>query len=123
MIKIEMSVREAMNLATNCSLDVYEKIVTALEAAVGENQRCTLTINKGLNLDNRIHCIKAIRLYTGWGLREAKDWTDVIVGHYDQFGKWRDSGTNRNTMTLKTPEAAEALLRDLTTLGCEGYLS
>jgi hypothetical protein len=26
-------------------------------------------------------------------------------------------------MTAKTPEAAEGLLRDLTSLGCEGYLS
>jgi hypothetical protein len=124
MIKIDLSVREALNLVSNgCNLDMYEKIVCALEMALGVNQRRMVTITGGMSTNNRIHCIKAIRLHTGWGLKEAKDWTDVIVGHYDQFGKWRDSGTNRNTMTLKTPEAAEALLRDLTTLGCEGYLS
>ena len=124
MVKIELSVREALNLVSNgCSLDMFEKIVCALEVALGVNQRRCVTITGGMNTNNRIHCIKAIRLHTGWGLKEAKDWTDVIVGHYDQFGKWRDGSTNRNTMTLKTPEAAEALLRDLVEKGCEGFLS
>jgi ribosomal protein L7/L12 len=123
MIKIELTVREAMNLANNCGLDVYEKIVTAFEAAVGENQRCTVTINRGLNLDNRIHCIKAIRLHTGWGLREAKDWTDVIVGTWDANGNWKHGTSDKNTLKLKSPEAATALLRDLVELGCEGFIT
>jgi hypothetical protein len=124
MIKIELTVREALNLVSNgCNLDMYEKIVCALEVALGVNQRRMVTITGGMSTNNRIHCIKAIRQHTGWGLKEAKDWTDVIVGYYDQFGKWRNGGTNRNTMTLKTPEAAEALLRDLAGLGCEGFLS
>jgi hypothetical protein len=76
-----------------------------------------------MTLDNRIRCIKAIRLHTGWGLKEAKDWSDTLVGgwKYDKFIP--ASAGVRNSITLKTPEAAENLLRDLVEHGCEGFLS
>lgn len=123
MIKVQMTVREAMDLARYASNDMYEKIVCALEVALGVNQRLVVTITGGMNTDNRISCIKAIRLHSGWGLKEAKEWSDYLVGgwHYD---KWYPAPANvQKSMTLKTPEAAEALLRELTTLGCEGFLS
>ena len=127
MIKIELSVRESLNMIANgCSLDMFEKIVCALEVALGVNQRRVVTITGGMSTDNRIPCIKAIRLHTGWGLKEAKDWTDVLIGRYN-YSHWRgDEATTAgvaNSVTLKTPEAAEALLRDLVGLGCVGSLS
>jgi hypothetical protein len=123
MIKVEMSVREALNMVSNgCNLDMFEKIVCSLELALGVNQRRVVTITGGMSTDNRIPCIKAIRLHTGWGLKEAKDWTDVLVGRYGSYDQWIP-GKNKNNITLKTPEAAEALLRDLVGLGCEGFLS
>jgi hypothetical protein len=123
MIKIELTVREAMDLAIYCPPEMREKIVTALEVVLGENQRRKVTITGGMNLDNRIPCIKAIRLHSGWGLKEAKDWTDVLVGgwKYDKFVP-ASYGT-KQSITLKSPEAAENLLRDLAGLGCEGFLS
>lgn len=123
MINLQLTVREAMNLATNCNLEIYERIVTAFEVALGVNQRCTVTITNGMTLDNRISCIKAVRLHTGWGLKQAKDWSDYLVGgwKYDKFVP--ASVGAKQSITLKTPEAAENLLRDLTTLGCEGFLS
>ena len=119
-----MSVREALTLvaSSHCGHEMFERIVAALEVALGVNQRKMVTITGGMTLDNRIPCIKAIRLNAGWGLKEAKDWTDVLVGTYDSDWKYR-SGGRSNSMTLKTPEAAENLLRDLAGLGCEGYLS
>jgi len=126
MIKIDLSVREAMNLATswayNNDVELYHKIVNALELELGENQRRTVTITRGMTTDNRIRCIKAVRLHTGWGLKEAKEWTDDLVGRYDSDWGYRGGGRTITT-TLKTPEAAENLLRDLAGLGCEGYLS
>jgi len=122
MIKLELSVREAMDLAANCHQNVYERIVTAFEVALGVNQKRRVTITKGMDTNNRISCIKAVRQHTGWGLKEAKDWTDGMVGRYDESGYWRGGG-NPITMTAKTPDTAEELLRDLTSLGCEGYLS
>jgi hypothetical protein len=124
MIKIELSVRESLNMIANgCSLDMFDKIVCALEVALGVNQRRMVTITGGLTLDNRIHSIKAIRQHTGWGLKEAKDWSDYLVGgwSYDKFVPAKPGA--KQSITLKTPEAAEALLRELTSLGCEGFLS
>ena len=125
MIKIELSVRESLSMIANgCSFDMFEKIVCALEVALGVNQRRVVTITGGMSTDNRIPCIKAIRLYTGWGLKEAKDWTDVLIGRYNYTTNCysRPAG-QANSVTLKTPEAAEALLRDLVGLGCVGSLS
>jgi hypothetical protein len=123
MIDIKVTVAEAIAIANTASNDLHDRIVSALEVALGVNQRRQVTITGGMSLDNRIPCIKAIRLHTGWGLKESKDWTDILVGGY----KWDRfvpavPGT-KQTITLKTPEAAENLLRDLTELGCEGYLS
>ena len=123
MINLQLSVREAMNLATNCNLEIYERIVNAFEVALGVNQLRCVTITGGMNLDNRIPSIKAIRLHTGWGLKEAKEWTDFLVGGW-KGDKWYPSASNtKQSITLKTPEAAENLLRDLVALGCEGFLS
>jgi hypothetical protein len=125
MIKLELSVREALWILSKIeSYDtIYDKITLAFEDALKVNRNKTVTITGGMNLDNRIHCIKAIRLHTGWGLKEAKDWSDVLVGgwKYDTFVP-ATHGT-KNSITLSTPEAAENLLRDLTEKGCEGYLS
>jgi ribosomal protein L7/L12 len=116
-----------MNLATswayNNDAELYHKIVTSFEVAMGVNQNRTVTITRGLTLDNRISCIKAIRLNTGWGLKESKDWTDYLTGgwKYDKFVP--AAAGAKNSITLDTPEAAEKLLRELTDLGCEGFLS
>ena len=124
MIKVEISVREALAMVSSgCTLEIYEQIAVAFETAMNINKYCTMTITGGMTCDNRIQCIKAIRQYTGWGLREAMEWCDYLVGSW-HANMWYPAplGT-RYSMTLKTPEAAECLLRDLTTLGCEGCLS
>jgi hypothetical protein len=123
MISIQVTVAEAIAIANTASNDLHDRIVSALEMALGVNQRRMVTITGGMTLDNRIPAIKAIRLHAGWGLKEAKDWTDTLVGgwKYDKFVP--ASVGAKQSITLKTPEAAENLLRDLTTLGCEGFLS
>jgi hypothetical protein len=125
MINISLTVREAMWILSKIeSYDtIYDKIALAFEDALKVNRNKTVTITGGMTLDNRIRCIKAIRLHTGWGLKEAKDWSDILVGgwKYDTFVP-ATPGT-KNSVTISTPEAAENLLRDLTALGCEGFLS
>ena len=123
MINLQLSVREAFELSNNCSREIYEKIVNSFEIALGVNQYRTVTITGGMTLDNRIKCIKAIRLHTGWGLKESKDWSDYLVGgwKYDKFVPARTGA--KQSLNLPTPDAAENLLRELVGLGCEGYLS
>lgn len=123
MINIQVTVAEAIAIANTAGNDLHDRIVKAIEVALGVNQSRIVTITGGMNLDNRIPCIKAIRLATGWGLKESKDWTDYLVGgwKYDKFVPARTGA--KQSITLKTPEAAELLLRELTSLGCDGYLS
>jgi hypothetical protein len=125
MISVSLTVREALWILSKIeSYDtIYDKIALAFEDALKVNRNKTVTITGGMTLDNRIYCIKAIRNHTGWGLKEAKDWSDTLVGgwKYDTFVP-ATPGT-KNSVTLSTPEAAENLLRDLVDKGCEGFLS
>lgn len=127
MITISLTVADALALATQYPLALngalYDKIVNSFEIALGVNQNRTVTITGGLTLDNRIYCIKAIRLHSGWGLKESKDWTDSLTGGW-QYDKFVPAAAGaKNSITLPTPDAAEKLLRELVSLGCEGYLS
>jgi ribosomal protein L7/L12 len=124
MIKIDLSVREALTMISNgCSLDMFEKIVVALESTIDAKEKCHVTITGGMTMKNRISCIKALRQHIGLGLKEAKDWTDGMIGHWDVYGVWHKGDMNQISVRLKTTEAAENLLRDLKNIGCEGYLS
>jgi len=122
MIKVDFTVREALNLVSNgCDLNMYEKIAVAFEKALGVDNRCSVTITHGMDTNNRIKCIKVIRAATGMDLRDAKNWTDVLVGQYDDSGRWLKGGC-KNTLKMGDNESAKRLLHDLTELGCEGYL-
>ena len=130
MIKVDLTVREAVLFANQCDnyggdegRSLRDRIINAIEVALGVNQLKTVTITGGMNLDNRIACIKAIRINAGLGLKEAKEWTDYLVGGW-KYDKWVPAKAGvKHSMTLATPEAAEKLLRELVDLGCEGYLS
>lgn len=122
MINVQMTVAEAIGAAAVGGNELHDRIVKAIEVALGINQSRCVTITGGMTTDNRIKCIKAIRGATGWGLKDTKDWTDVLVGHYDSYGQWKN-GYGKNSLTLKTPYDAENLLRELTDLGCQGHLS
>lgn len=129
MISVNLTVREAILVASKFDehggdegRNIRDNVVKAIEVALGVNQLCSLTITGGMNTNNRIACIKAVRAATGLGLKDAKEWTDVIVGHYGSYGQWVE-GRHSNTIKLKDPQKAEQLLKDLRHLGCEGFLS
>ena len=124
MINISLTVREALWILSKIeSYDtIYDKITLAFEDALKIDNRCNVTITSGMSTDNRIPCIKAIRAATGMGLKDAKDWTDVLVGKYDDSGLWIKGGC-KNTLKMRDNKSAENLLGELTELGCEGFLS
>lgn len=129
MIKVEMTVREAILVASKFDdyggdegRSIRDRVIEAIEVAMGVNQNTNVTITGGMDTNNRIHCIRVIRNATGLGLKDAKEWTDVIVGHYGSYAQWVEGG-NCNTIKLNDPQKAEELLKDLRQLGCEGFLS
>lgn len=117
MINIEMTVREAVSLASDQGIsgDLYEKIVRAIEVACGESLM-NITL-RSMPVDAMIPCIKALRLATGWGLKESKDFCDVVRGKPD----WNTNicrGGTPNTLRLKS-KAGKKLFNEWKALGCD----
>ena len=121
MIGLNLTVREALELARGCNEQIFEQIVRGVEQALKVNRGRTVTITGGITTDNRIECIKAVRLATLMGLKESMDWVDVVRGRHDGNGNIVDGKSN--TISLKDDETAKQLLNKLVALGCQGYLS
>lgn len=85
MINVGMTIREMVSIASKTdSNDLYERIIKALELAT-QNQKLIVGC-EGVNMpaqmwNNKINAIKSIRLATGWGLKESKDWIEEAVNH------------------------------------------
>ena len=124
MINLQLSVREAMNLATswayNNDADLYHKIVNAIAAKCGEHANNIRLVVHSMVPDQMIPCIKALRLATGWGLKESKDFFDVVRGRYysDSYAtdySYRDGKPNSLVLTNTI---ANQLMKELGNLGC-----
>jgi len=125
MISVEMSVRDMVDMATvarHNNPDLYEQIVKALisacsAAAAATKSRVTVV---SMNQDRFIACIKALRLVTGYGLKEAKDFFDVVrgslQGHY-VGDSWQYGGGRPNSIVLQA-DKAKKLFDELGKLGC-----
>ena len=107
MISVGMTVREAIALAaSNINGDMYERIVTAIENACNE---ATMNVTlRWFPSHQMILSIKALRLATGWGLKEIKDFCDIVRGRYVSDGVY--TGGTANTVRLSVEKA-----RDLAT--------
>jgi len=122
MISVEMTVSEAIEMITHVGFhtDLGRKIVYAISAKCGEySNKMVLTVNS-MNPENMIPCIKALRNHTRWGLKEAKDFFDIVRGRYyasstDTHYSYRDGRPNSLTLPTST---ANQLAKDLRAEGC-----
>ena len=80
MINFEMTVREAVDLIglLDTNMGLRERLIKTLENMAGEGQS-TLTLHS-FPRDRKIYCIKTIRNGMEWGLKESKDWVEVVEG-------------------------------------------
>lgn len=117
MINVGMTIREAISLVTNPGIngDLYERIVKAIENKCGES-----TVNvtlRSLPSHQMIPAIKALRLATGWGLKESKDFCDTVRGtRYVSDGVY--AGGTPNTLRLNSDKARD-LVSGWKALGCD----
>ena len=124
MINVEMTVRDAMEIAEKskfCNPGLYERIVAALTVAcsaavVAAKSRVTVhTVLEG----QFINCVKVFRLTTGFGLKESKDFFDVVRGPWASSGFAGCDGDGKsNSVTLETSKAKQ-LFDELGKLGCK----
>lgn len=112
MINVGMTIREMVALASNpsCTCDLYERIVKALEVATGNEKllvACNGVAYTGQFWDQKIPAIKSLRLATGMGLKDAKDWVEEAQNY-------------SKTMFTKPldPEVAHKLCEELGKCGC-----
>lgn len=115
MIKIELTVREAICLVSNgVHLDMYERIVQALEAKCGE-LKSVLTL-RSVPRDNFIPCIKILRSHLGWGLKDAKDWLDVVRGGWSSYHN--DYVDGQSNCFTKDSDVILKIASELRSQGC-----
>jgi ribosomal protein L7/L12 len=112
MINVGMTIREMVSIASNpsCNGDLYDRIIKALELATGNEKLlvgCNGVVFNGNFWDAKIAAIKSLRLATGMGLKDAKDWVEEV-----QF--------NNKTIYTKPlePEVAHKLCEELGKCGC-----
>lgn len=117
MINVDLTIREAISLVSSaaCTGDLYERIVKAIEKECGDGD-INVTL-RSLPLHAMIPCIKALRLATRWGLKESKDFCDVVRG-YDRWNNGTYTGGTPNTLKLKQRDA-NTLVKEWKALGCD----
>jgi hypothetical protein len=119
MINLALTVREAMWILSKCeSYDsVYDKVVTAVEKAIMNPPNGTNVTVKSVPQDNLISAIRIIRNYTRWGLKDTKDFLDVVRGQWLSTGSYADGKSN--TLTVTFGRDAISLAEELRGIGCE----
>lgn len=117
MINVGMTIREMVSLASNpsCTGDLYERIIKALEEATNNVKKlvaCNGVAYDGQFWDHKISAIKCVRLATGWGLKDTKDWVEECQYH---------------SKTMFTgpldPAVADKLCGELTKMGCSCWVT
>lgn len=120
MINVDMTIREMVSLASNpsCDGDLYERIIKALEEATGNIKKlvaCNGVAYSSLisaYWDNKFAAIKCVRLATGWGLKDAREWVE---------------GFQYNSKTMFTgpldPAVADKLCNELKLMGVSCWVT
>lgn len=134
-IALTLSITNALLLLRNVTLpaDVRDDVSTAIENAFkgrGLNTSNTGTWNTTfLNLtlryvpkDHKVRAIAVFKNTLGYGLREAKDFVEIVLGkegYYTNEHRWKDgvAGTPA-TITGLTVDILKAV-KELENLGCE----
>ena len=131
MINIQMTVREIAWLISQCGdyqCELYGRAVSALEAAYPDKDIGTKVTILSLPQESFISVIKIIRKYTRWGLKETKDWLDVVRGTWVSGGYYNSdgyyisdggyTGGKPNTMNILRGENAITMAMELRQVGC-----
>jgi ribosomal protein L7/L12 len=136
-INLSLTLKSALSLLTNNSISdaIRDEIQQSIEVAMSD-YRCEVKPTRYMNLTlkrvpvkQKIRCIAAVKNTLVWGLKDSKDFVDVVLGKldvgagaYDDDGYWSSKyidGTP-NTLTERT-ELVKELANLLTDMGCDVF--
>jgi len=139
-VNLSLSLTSALSLLRNTSISdtIRDEIQRAIEIGLSQcdsdvkpTRHMNLTL-KSVPVKEKIHCIAAVRNTLLWGLKDSKDFVDVVLGKldlespgiesYDSAGYWSPvyKGGTPNTLTERT-ELVKELAKQLSEIGCEVY--
>ena len=137
-INLSLALTSALSLLRNTSISdtIRDEIQRAIESGLSPSDRgCSeptyrmnLTL-KSVPTKEKIRCIAAVRNTLLWGLKDSKEFVDVVLGKldlssnvYNDSGEWAPTyrGGTPNTLTERT-ELVKDLAYQLSEMGCEVY--
>jgi len=137
-INLSLALTSALSLLRNTSISdtIRDEIQKAIENSLSPSDRGCSEPTRHMNLTlksvpvkQKIRCIAAVKNTLLWGLKESKDFVDVVLGKldvgagkYDNDGYWEPkyiSGTP-NALTERT-ELVRELANQLSDMGCEVF--
>lgn len=117
MISIDMTIREAVQLASRCNNDIslFDRIVKALENKCGFTG--TTLVLKKIPKERIVTAVRIIRNGMAWELKKAKEFCDTVRGTYDGYANeyW---GGKPNSLT-GNPAVLASMRTELLSIGCE----
>jgi hypothetical protein len=140
-INLSLALTSALSLLRNTSISdtIRDEIQRAIESCLSPCDRGCSEFTRHMNLTlqsvpvkEKIRCIAAVRNTLLWGLKDSKEFVDVVLGKldlqstgvesYDSAGYWSPvyKGGTPNTLTERT-ELVRELAARLSEMGCEVY--
>ena len=139
-INLSLALASALSLLRNTSISdtIRDEIQRAIEIGLSQcdnglkpTRYMNLTL-KRVPVKEKIRCIAAVKNTLLWGLKDSKDFVDVVLGKldlestglesYDSAGYWSPvyKGGTPNTLT-ETTQRVRDLAHQLVEMGCEVY--
>jgi ribosomal protein L7/L12 len=135
-INLSLDLASALSLLRNTSISsaIRDDIEKACLQSVGINDCSKSTRYMNLTLQSvpvkqKIRCIGAVKNTLVWGLKESKDFVDVVLGKldvgagkYDNDGYWESKYINGTPNTLtEHAELVRELANQLSDMGCDVF--
>ena len=134
-VNLSLALTSALSLLRNTSISdtIRDEIQRAIESGLSQcdsNVKPTRHMNltlKSVPVKEKIRCIAAVRNTLLWGLKDSKEFVEVVLGKLDlqstdSAGYWSPvyKGGTPNTLTERT-ELVKELAKQLSEIGCEVY--
>ena len=130
-VTLVLSIYDALSAIRNDSLptairDAAEQaILDVLRSVSNKKESVSSRLNlllKSVPRDHRVRSIAAVRHTMGYGLREAKDFVDTVIGkdgYYSEHDGWVSPVCGIAAVLTHTRDNVTSLAEQLKSMGCE----